>query len=63
LEHIINTLTRRVNLKPQVDTKIGNENADSIEGNLINKLIDVNLNYLAKMVLHDQKSILFRIYC
>ena len=35
----MNSLTRRINLKSQGDTIIGNENAISLEDNLINKLI------------------------
>jgi phosphoglycerate-specific signal transduction histidine kinase len=38
------SLTRRINLKSQGDTIIGNENAISIEDNLINILINATLN-------------------
>jgi hypothetical protein len=55
------SLTRRVNLRSQQDTIIGNENAISLEDNLINILINATLNYLANLVLDDQKSKLFRI--
>gem|GEM_PF-6152825 len=63
MEYAINSLTPRINLKSQEDTIIGNENANSIEGNLMNMLININLNYLVNLVLNDQKPILFSKYC
>lgn len=38
-EYTMKSLTRRINLKSQGDTIIGNENAISLEDNLINILV------------------------
>jgi hypothetical protein len=52
VKHRINSLIRGVNLTSQQDTIVGNEKAVRIEGNGINKLM--NLKYVAYLVLHDK---------
>ena len=52
VQHRINSITPGVNLTSQQDTIVGNEKAVRIEGNGINKLI--NLNYVAYLILHDK---------
>ena len=52
VKHRINSPIRGVNLTSQQDTIVGNEKAVRVEGNGINKLM--NLKYIAYLVLHDK---------